>query len=199
MHHWDGAVALGIHLGEATRLVARGHQEDVSTGDDLVLPLGREPDVAHDLALVLSLCPPEEVGISLLSAAHHHELHVACDALGVPGDEPGEDLFDQVDTLLGGKAPDEAHERDVLPDLQPELSLQQLLGLRLARGLCGREADALGNEELVVARVPLVHVDAVEDPDGVREAEASDFMHPPGSLEGHDLIAVGWSDCADLV
>mmetsp|Transcript_28839 Transcript_28839/g.65345 ORF Transcript_28839/g.65345 Transcript_28839/m.65345 type:complete len:419 (+) Transcript_28839:549-1805(+) len=199
MNDWDGAVALRIHLGQATWLVAGRHEEDISSSDDLVLPLRGESNVPDHLPFVLSLRSSQEVCVSLLSTSHHHQLNVSCDALGVPGDEPWEDLLDQIHALLRRKTPDEAHEGNVLSHLQPQLSLQQLLRLRLARRVSRREADPLGNQELVLAGVPLVHVDAVENSHRVREAEACHLVHPPGSFEGHDLVAVGGSHSADLV
>mmetsp|Transcript_17185 Transcript_17185/g.34318 ORF Transcript_17185/g.34318 Transcript_17185/m.34318 type:complete len:202 (+) Transcript_17185:815-1420(+) len=125
-----------------------------------MLHLRGEAHVATASPLVLVLCCPHEIGVLSLARAHHDELAVSQHALVITTHHPSVALSDDVDTLLGGQAPDERDQRRLGVLVEPECLLQLLLAHSLAREVGGSVGR---REEGILGRVPLVRVDAVED------------------------------------
>mmetsp|Transcript_32659 Transcript_32659/g.76272 ORF Transcript_32659/g.76272 Transcript_32659/m.76272 type:complete len:407 (-) Transcript_32659:455-1675(-) len=190
-------VLLCVHLRQAARLVARGHEEDVGPRQDLVLELGREPNIPGDLPLVLPLCIAEEACILLISASHHDELHVTCHSVIVVH-QPRENGLEKVDTLLVRKAPDEADQRHVGVLVHPQVRLN----VELARPLPSQVIRAvevvkpleLCTEVVISLRVPLALINTVEDAIKVRKPGPARLLQPPPSLGCQDLITIRGRD-----
>ncbi len=70
-HNRNGPVTQAVHLIEAARFIARGHQENVAAGFDQVRERLIEPQaVAHAVGKALRQAF-EETGVPWLSAAEH--------------------------------------------------------------------------------------------------------------------------------
>mmetsp|Transcript_32830 Transcript_32830/g.87090 ORF Transcript_32830/g.87090 Transcript_32830/m.87090 type:complete len:503 (+) Transcript_32830:757-2265(+) len=203
VHHRHSPVPLGVHLGQAARLVARGHHQDVRPRDHLVLELRGEADVAHHAALVGRLGVPQETRVPLLAGSDHDELHVSGDVGLVLVHEPAEDGLEDIDALLVRQAPHKRHHGHVGILLQAEYVLHVQLARALARHVVHRkevvEALGLGGEEVVRGGVPLVRVDAVEDAVEMGEPAAAGVLQAEAALGREDLVFVCRRHCHHAV
>mmetsp|Transcript_57984 Transcript_57984/g.165093 ORF Transcript_57984/g.165093 Transcript_57984/m.165093 type:complete len:357 (-) Transcript_57984:1683-2753(-) len=208
VHDGQRAVLLGVHLGQPAGLVLRGHQQEVAAGHHPVLHLGVEADVAADAALEVLLRGADLPLVAPVALAHHDQLHPAVHAVARVGQQPGDDLVDQMYALLVAQAPAEADEARARVLVEAQLLLQCSLALWLPL------LEALRREVDWNVRIrhgaPLVG-DAVEYtlepplaallPQGVVQAEPTHgCLDLPRVVRRHGQHAVGHLDaCSEQV
>ena len=87
---------------------------------------------ATDSTAVGVLCVGELIGIGVLALAHEDDLNPAKDTRILVGEEPGDDLRDQMHALLEAKPSTEAHQCSTRVFVQAQRSLELPLSMRLA-------------------------------------------------------------------
>merc|ERR1740121_1089918 len=105
VHDRDGSISYGAHLRDATRLVPRGHQQEVAAGNHLALHLRAEAVITTNSALVLRLGPLEHITVARVAVAHYHELNAIHAILAVLH-HPFHTSPEHVDALLSSEPAD---------------------------------------------------------------------------------------------
>mmetsp|Transcript_86050 Transcript_86050/g.267367 ORF Transcript_86050/g.267367 Transcript_86050/m.267367 type:complete len:399 (+) Transcript_86050:183-1379(+) len=198
VNHWECAVQLGVHLGQAAGLVARGHEEEVAARHHLVLDLGVETHVATDAAAEAALRPPQGLGVLLLAVAHQDQLHVAGHAIARVLHQPTDDLPNDIHPLLPGEAPDKADEHCAWVLVQAHLVLQH--GLVAALALFEVLHRVPPGNLLIDQGVPAV-IHAVQDASEAQAVglAAHDVLHAETAVHCLDLPSVVGGDGEDAV
>mmetsp|Transcript_77631 Transcript_77631/g.186221 ORF Transcript_77631/g.186221 Transcript_77631/m.186221 type:complete len:226 (+) Transcript_77631:347-1024(+) len=130
--HRHGAIGLCIHLWKATGLVLARHQQEVAARHHAMLDFGVEAHVAADAASVGVLGVGELRGVHVIALAHQDHLDPAQDAAVLVGEQPGDDLRDQMHALLKAQATTEAEQSSSRVFVETQRTLQIALAMHLA-------------------------------------------------------------------
>mmetsp|Transcript_123724 Transcript_123724/g.309237 ORF Transcript_123724/g.309237 Transcript_123724/m.309237 type:complete len:233 (-) Transcript_123724:1003-1701(-) len=158
MHHRHSTVGESDHLRDTAGLVARGHDQEVTTCHHEPLYLGVEPCISAHPALVLLLQSLEPIRQVLVTVPHEDHLHATGDTIAFVLQHPiYHTILQDVDTLLRREPTNESHQGHILILVQAEALLEGLLACRLSRQVLHGEVCSYGG---VGRRVPCV-LDAI--------------------------------------
>ena len=153
-HHRHGAVLQAVHLVQATRLVQRRHQEDVTCRFDHVRQLFAVTAVEHGAPGELLLQAVHEALVLRLPAAECDEAEV------VALEQGGQRLLQQVDAFLPREPRNHADERHAGRCGHAQQVEQRFAITCLARQVVARVLE----RQVAVGRgIPVFVIDAIED------------------------------------
>ena len=188
-HDRNGAVSKTDQLAETARLEARGHQEKVRAGIDVLGQYRFEANGRRHLLRVVAGIGPEHLLVAGVTGAKHDELQVQ-------SHQPPHDVGDQVESLLIVETRDQADDRDGGILREPDFVLECQLVLNLL--LNGVDVIA-GGDRGIGQRIEDLVIDAVDDPVELAAKGSEQGIHFLAVFRREDLFRISVADGVDDV